>query len=165
MGCPQFHSISLQMAELIFTWLHFEQSTLKLFKVCLKLVRQMIKMFMKFFSAGIIFFLTCMLVRRTVSAHDKTYNKTCATREDSDQPAHPHSLIRVFTDHICLLQLPGYPKRDKQEPLQFWVMYMIICVFASYIGLIVGFVMRWLIFKIFSKRSSVRVVRASILGS
>ena len=26
-------------------------------------------------------------------AHDKTYNKTCATNKDSDQPAHPHSLI------------------------------------------------------------------------
>ena len=23
------------------------------------------------------------------SAHDKTYNKTCATSQDSDQPAHP----------------------------------------------------------------------------
>ena len=49
-------------------------------------------------------------------AHDKTYNKTCATSEDSDQTAHPRSLIRVFTDRICLLQTPGYPKRDKQEP-------------------------------------------------
>ena len=25
--------------------------------------------------------------------HDKTYNKTKATSEDSDQPAHPRSLI------------------------------------------------------------------------
>ena len=28
-------------------------------------------------------------------AHDKTYNKTCATSEDSDQPAHPCRLIKV----------------------------------------------------------------------
>ena len=27
------------------------------------------------------------------SAHDETYNKTCATSENSDQPAHPRSLI------------------------------------------------------------------------
>ena len=27
------------------------------------------------------------------SLHDKTYNKTCATSEDSDQTAHPRSLI------------------------------------------------------------------------
>ena len=56
-----------------------------------------------------------------VSAHDKTYNKTCATSEDSDQPARPRSLIRVFADRMCLLQPPGYPKRDKQEPLPYWV--------------------------------------------
>ena len=54
-------------------------------------------------------------------AHDKTYNKTCATSEDSDQPAHPRSLIRVFADRICLLQPVGYPKRDKGEPLPYWV--------------------------------------------
>ena len=29
-------------------------------------------------------------------AHDKTYNKTCAPSEDSNQPGHPPSLIRVF---------------------------------------------------------------------
>ena len=40
-------------------------------------------------------------------AHDKTYNKTSATSEDSDQPAHPRSLIRVFADRMCLLQPPG----------------------------------------------------------
>ena len=52
--------------------------------------------------------------------HDKVYNTTCATSEDSDQPAHPHSLIRVFTDRMCLLQSPpGYPKRDKREPLPY----------------------------------------------
>ena len=53
--------------------------------------------------------------------HDKTYNKTCATSEDSDQPAHPRSLIRVLTDRMCLLLSPGYPKRNKQEPLPYWV--------------------------------------------
>ena len=31
-------------------------------------------------------------------AHDKTYNKTCPTSGNSDQPAHLHSLIRVFAD-------------------------------------------------------------------
>ena len=54
-------------------------------------------------------------------AHDKIYNKTCATSEDTDQPAHPRSLIRVFADRMCFLQPPGYPKRDKREPLQYWV--------------------------------------------
>ena len=41
--------------------------------------------------------------------------------EDSDQPAHPRSLIRVFADRMCLLKPPIYPKRDKREPLPYWV--------------------------------------------
>ena len=46
-------------------------------------------------------------------AYVKTYSKTWATTEDSDQPAHRRCLIRVFADIMCLLQPPGYPKRDK----------------------------------------------------
>ena len=40
----------------------------------------------------------CLPVERCNNgpAHDKTYNKTHAASEDSDQPAHPRSLIRVF---------------------------------------------------------------------
>ena len=53
--------------------------------------------------------------------HDKTYNKTCATSEDSDQPAHPRSLIRVFADRMCLLQPPGYPKKYKRGPSPYWM--------------------------------------------
>ena len=54
-------------------------------------------------------------------AHDNTYNKTCATSENTDQTAHPRSLIIVFADRLCLLQPPGHPKRDKREPLPYWV--------------------------------------------
>ena len=53
--------------------------------------------------------------------HDKTYNTTCATSEDSDQPAHPRSLIRVFTDRTCHLKPPGCPKMDTREALPYWV--------------------------------------------
>ena len=53
--------------------------------------------------------------------HVKTYIKTCATSEDSDQPAHPRSLLRVFADNVCPLQPPGYRKRDKREVLLYWV--------------------------------------------
>ena len=31
--------------------------------------------------------------------HDKTNKMICAPSEDSDQPGHPPSLIRVFTVH------------------------------------------------------------------
>ena len=48
-------------------------------------------------------------------------NKTCSNSEDSDQPAHPRGLIRVFADRMCLLQPPGYPKRDEQKLLPYWV--------------------------------------------
>ena len=44
-----------------------------------------------------------------------------ATSEDSDQPAHPRSLIRIFADRMCLLQPPGFIKRDKWEYLPYWV--------------------------------------------
>ena len=55
------------------------------------------------------------------TAHGKTNNKTCATSEDSDQTARLRSLIRVFADRMCFLLSPGYPKRDKQESLLYWV--------------------------------------------
>ena len=47
-------------------------------------------------------------------AHDKTYNKTCPTSEDSDHPVHLRSMIRVFADRMCIPQPPDYPKRDKR---------------------------------------------------
>ena len=31
------------------------------------------------------------------------------------------SLIRAFADHMCLLEPPGYAKRDSREPLPYWV--------------------------------------------
>ena len=40
-------------------------------------------------------------------AHDKTYNKSCETSKDSDQPAYPRSLIRIFADRMCRLQPPA----------------------------------------------------------
>ena len=43
--------------------------------------------------------------------------KTCAIIENSGQPAHSRSLIRVFADRVCVLQPPSYPQRDKREPL------------------------------------------------
>ena len=72
-------------------------------------------------------------------AHDKTYNKTCATSKYSDQPMHPRSLIRVFADGMCPLQSPSYPKRDEKKTCHTGWMYRLICVFAGHTGLIVGF--------------------------
>ena len=37
------------------------------------------------------------------------------------QPANEISLVRVFADCMCLLQPSDYAKRDKHEPLSYWV--------------------------------------------
>ena len=60
------------------------------------------------------------------------------TSEDSDQPVHLSSLIRVFGDCMCLLQPPGYSKRNEQELLP--ILGRCTGAFAGHKGLIVGFV-------------------------
>ena len=88
-------------------------------------------------------------------AHDKTYNKTCATREDSDQPAHPRRLIRVFVDRMCLPGCAFYSLRAIQRgineiPCHLGWLYKLVWVFDGHTCLIVGFVVHW---KTVSKRS------------
>ena len=64
-------------------------------------------------------------------SHDKTFNKTRSTSEDSDQHAHPRRLIRVFADRMCLLQLPYYQKRDTWTSCHTGWMYRLIWVFVG----------------------------------
>ena len=45
---------------------------------------------------------------RVESAHDKTYNKTCVTSKDSDQPVHPPSMARKLV----------YPSWDSLEAVE-----------------------------------------------
>ena len=40
--------------------------------------------------------------------HDKTYNKTCVTSKDSDQPAHPPSMAKALV----------YPSLDSLEAIE-----------------------------------------------
>ena len=54
-------------------------------------------------------------------AQNIIYDKTCVNSEDSDQPAHLYSLIRVFAGCMCFLYPLGYRKRDKQESLPYYV--------------------------------------------
>ena len=60
-------------------------------------------------------------IKQNEPAHDKTYRKTYAISEDSDQPARLGSLISVFADRMCILQPLGYPKIDIDECLPYWV--------------------------------------------
>ena len=60
--------------------------------------------------------------------HDETYKKTCVNTEYLDQSAHPHSLHRVFTEIMCLLQPPGYRRWINENPCHTGWMYRLICV-------------------------------------
>ena len=64
--------------------------------------------------------------------HDKTYNKTCVTSEDSDQS----SLIPCTVSSTA----PGYPKRDKRGPLSYLVDVQADLSLYCHTDLIVGFV-------------------------
>ena len=45
---------------------------------------------------------------RYESGHSISYNIACATSEDSDQPVHPHRLIRVSAVHLKTLGIICY---------------------------------------------------------
>ena len=53
---------------------------------------------MKFWNEKNVTFGTCLIAFEP--GHSMSYNIACAPSEDSDQPAHPRSLIRVFAAHI-----------------------------------------------------------------
>ena len=68
------------------------------------------------------------------SHREKTYLLTCAPNEDSYQPVHPRSLIRVFVVRMKKLCILGYPKcaqwrlssdcANAQADLQHCLVYM-----------------------------------------
>ena len=89
----------------------------------------------------------------TFPTHNKTYNKNCATSEDSVQLANLRRLIRVFADRMCLLQPPGNPKRDKRESLSYWIdVQSNLSLWWSHRSYCRLFVVRWLISDIIIKR-------------
>ena len=49
------------------------------------------------------------ILLRNEPKHSNYYSLTCAPSEDSDKPAHPHSLIRVFAGGIELSSVISYP--------------------------------------------------------
>ena len=55
-------------------------------------------------------------------------------------------ICAFFADRICSLQPLGKPKKDKRKGLSSWCMKRLIWVFVDHTGLIVGFVVHWLIF-------------------
>ena len=74
---------------------------------------------------------------------DKTNKMACAPREDSDQPGHPPSLIRVFA--VCMKKdwVLSYPLSPQRRLSSDWVdaqADLSLCWAHSHC---VGFVMRW----------------------
>ena len=62
----------------------------------------------------------------------------------TDQPAHMCNLIRVFADRMCLLQPRAIQRGINENPCHTGWMYRLVCVFAGFTDLIVGFVVHWL---------------------
>ena len=71
---------------------------------------------------------------------------TCAPSEDSDQPGHPPSQIRVFAVHMKKPKVLNYPMGASEDSDQTGWTPRLIRLFAGRIRHFVGFVM-WLIFK------------------
>ena len=59
-------------------------------------------------------YLECLIYE---SLSEKKYLLTCASNEDSNQPAHPRSLIRAFVVRMKKPCIPGFPKCDQWR---FW---------------------------------------------
>ena len=47
--------------------------------------------------------------------HDKTNKIACAPSEDSDQPGHPPSLIRVFAVRSVIAKDPSFLHADSED--------------------------------------------------
>ena len=52
---------------------------------------------------------------------DKTNTMACAPSEDSDQPGHPHNLIRAFTVRMKEVWVLSYPSSAQHMPRLIWV--------------------------------------------
>ena len=62
---------------------------------------------------------------------DKTNKVACAFSEDSDQPGHPPSLIRVFAGAHWVAKDPGFLHVDSEDPYQTGRTPRLIWVFAG----------------------------------
>ena len=91
------------------------------------------------------------MFKLTELPHDKTNKMACAPSEDSDQPGHPPSLIRVFTARMKKAWGLIYPSRAQRRLWSDWAdaqADLCLCWTHSHF---VGFVMRWLLlFKVLS---------------
>ena len=84
--------------------------------------------------------------------YDKTKKMACTPSEDSDQPGHPASLIRVFA--VCMKKawVHSYPLSAQRRLWSDWAdaqADLSLCLAHSHF---VGFVMRWLKLLLFQSK-------------
>ena len=73
------------------------------------------------------------------SAHNKTYNKTCVTSKDSDQPVHPPSMARVLIySSLASPEVVEGNTISAETLMRLWL-HRLIRVFHGCASLIVGF--------------------------
>ena len=75
------------------------------------------------------------------AAHNKTFSRTCATIEVSDPSAHPRSLLIA----VSFYSLQAIQRGINKNPCYTWWTYSLMWTFAGHTGLIVDFVVLWLI--------------------
>ena len=71
---------------------------------------------------------TAMVSEPNEKAHDKTYKMACEPSEDSDQPGHPPSLIRVFACAQWVAKDPSFLHADSEGSDQTGRMPRLICL-------------------------------------
>ena len=86
-----------------------------------------------------------MITEDPEGIHDKTNKITCAPSEDSDQPGHPPSLIRVFAIRMKKPWVLSYPLSAQRRFLPDWAGGQTDLSLRWVHTHFVGFVMSWLI--------------------
>ena len=81
---------------------------------------------------------------RNEPPHDKTNKMACSPSEDSDQPGHPPSLIRVFTVRMKKVWVLSYPLSAQRRLWSDWADAKADLSLQWAHSHFVGFVMRWL---------------------
>ena len=68
--------------------------------------------------------------------HDKTNEMACAPSEDSDQPGHPTSLIKVFACALWVAKDPSFLHADSKDSDQTGRMPRLIWIFAEHTAIL-----------------------------
>ena len=93
---------------------------------------------------NIAYLFTLLSAWRSEPQHNKTNKQACVPSEDSDQPGHPPSLIRVFAVHMKKPWVLSYPFNTQRRLWSDWVDAQADLSLRWTHTHFVGFVMSWL---------------------